>query len=136
LGVNADDPLAAQRRYARWLLATTRLGAVVLVVTFTIYVAGWVAPHVPIDRLPSLWSLPASEFLRQTGMPPGWRGWAAHILQGDMLVLGAIAMLISSSILCLAAAAPLFWRRGERWLVMLCVLQIAVLALAASGLLR
>lgn len=127
------DPLAAQRRYAHWLLVTTRIGAALLVLTFVAYAAGWIAPHVPIERLPSLWRLPSSEFLRQTGTPAGWRGWAALILHGDMLVLGAIALLITSSILCLAAAVPVFWRHGERLLVALCALQILVLALAASG---
>ena len=130
-----DGALDAQRRYARWLLVTTRLGAALLVATFVAYAAGWVAPYVPIERLPSLWTLPASEFLQQAHIRPGWHGWAALIRHGDMLVLGAIAILITSSILCLAAAMPLFWRRGERAMVVLCALQIAVLALAASGIL-
>ena len=133
--VNVEDTLDAQRRYARFLLVTTRLGAALLVATFVAYAAGWIAPFVPIERLPSLWSLPASEFLRQAHIPPGWHGWAALILHGDMLVLGAIALLITSSILCLAAAMPLFWKRGERAMVALCVLQIAVLVVAASGVL-
>jgi hypothetical protein len=132
VGVNGD-PLAAQRRYARWLLVTTRIGAALLVLTFIAYVTGWTAPHIPIERLPSLWGLSSSEFLRQTGTPAGWRGWAGLIPHGDMLVLGSIAVLITSSILCLAAAVPIFWKHGERMLVALCVLQILVLALAASG---
>ena len=132
VGLNADA-LAAQRRYARWLLVTTRIGAVLLVLTFVTYVSGWVAPFVPIERLPSLWNLSASEFLRQVGVQPGFHGWASRLLHGDMMVLGAIALLITSSILCLAAAMPVFWKAGERLLVLLCVLQIAVLALAASG---
>lgn len=135
MGVNAEDALEAQRRYALWLLWTTRTGAALLVISFVLYAGGFVAPYVPIDRLPSLWSLPAGEFLRQAAIAPGWHGWAALILHGDMLVLGAIAMLISSSILCLAAAVPVFWKRGERLLVAVCVLQIAVLVLAASGIL-
>jgi hypothetical protein len=129
----SDDALDAQRRYARFLLVSTRLGAGLLVAAFVAYVAGWVRPYVPIERLPALWTLPASEFLRATGIQPGWNGWAPLILHGDMLVLGAIALLITSSILCLAAAIPLFWKRGERALVVLCALQIAVLVLAASG---
>lgn len=128
------DPLAAQRRYARWLLATTRFGALLLVVTFTAYVAGWVKPYVAIERLPSLWKLPASEFLRQVGMAPGFHGWASRLMHGDMLVLGSVALLISSSIFCLAAAVPVFWRQRERLMVALCVLQIVVLVIAASGL--
>jgi hypothetical protein len=134
VGVNSDA-LAAQRRYARWLLVTSRIGAVLLTLSFVAYVAGWVKPYVPIERLPALWSLPASEFMRAIDLPQGWHGWAAHVLQGDMLVLAAIALLITSSILCLAAAIPVFRRNGERLMAILCVLQIAVLALAASGLL-
>ena len=133
--VSDDGALDAQRRYARFLLLTTRLGAALLVASFVAYAAGWVAPYVPIERLPSLWTLPAADFLREAHIRPGWNGWAALILHGDMLVLGAIAILITSSILCLAAAMPLFWKRGERALVALCALQIAVLALAASGVL-
>lgn len=133
--VTDDGALDAQRRYARLLLATTRLGVALLVATFVAYAAGWIAPYVPIERLPSLWNLPASEFLARTHIRSSWHGWAALILHGDMLVLGAIAVLITSSILCLAAAMPLFWKRGERLLVVLCALQIAVLMLAASGVL-
>ena len=133
--VSDDGALDAQRRYARFLLLTTRLGAALLVASFVAYAAGWVAPYVPIERLPSLWTLPAADFLREAHIRPGWNGWAALILHGDMLVLGAIALLITSSILCLAAAMPLFWKRGEKLLVVLCALQIAVLALAASGVL-
>ena len=135
MDVGHGDPLEAQRRYARWLVATSRIGAVLLALSFVLYVTGAVKPYVPIERLPSLWSLPASEFLRTAGIAPGWHGWAALIRHGDMLVLAAIGFLISSSILCLAAALPIFWKRHERALSALCILQIVVLALAASGLL-
>lgn len=127
------DALDAQRRYGRWLLVTTRLGAVLLVVAFVLYVTGAVSPHVPIERLPKLWKLPASQFLEQAHIAPGWHGWTTLIAHGDMLVQAAIALLISSSILCLAAVVPLFWKRGERMIAVLCVLQIAVLVFAASG---
>ena len=125
------DAFAAQARYARWLAWSTRLALALLLMAFVAYVAG-LPPQVSIERLPQLWDLPASKFLEQIGVPPGL-SWAALILHGDMLVLGAIALLITSSILCLAAAMPLFWKRGEKMLVVLCALQIAVLALAASG---
>jgi len=46
--VSDDGALDAQRRYARFLLLTTRLGAVLLVASFVAYAAGWVAPYVPI----------------------------------------------------------------------------------------
>jgi hypothetical protein len=136
MAVNRDDgPLAAQRRYARWLAWGTRIGVVLLALAFVLYVTGVVLPYVPIERLPELWHLSATEYLHRTGIDAGWHGWARLIGHGDMLVLGAIALLIGCSILCLAGVVPLFWQRRERLMALVCVLQIAVLALAASGLL-
>jgi hypothetical protein len=135
VGVTPEEALAAQRRYASWLRWTTRVGVVLLVATFAIYITGIIPSFVPIPRLPSLWGLSAAQFLRQTHIAPGWHGWASLIVHGDMLVLGTLGVLICSSILCLVAALPIFWRHGERVLVAVSVLQIAVLAVAASGVL-
>jgi hypothetical protein len=128
------DSLAPQLRYARWLAWSTRLGLALLVLAYGAYVARLIPSHVPIEQLPSLWGLPAAEFLQRTGGRPGWH-WIEFIASGDTLVLAAIAILISSSILCLAAIVPLFRKRGENLFVAICILQIAVLALAGSGLL-
>ena len=127
------SPLAPQERYTRWLLWSTRLAVAVLVLAFAAYLSGVTPSHVPIERLPELWGLPASQFLERTGVHAGW-GWASFLPAGDMLVLAAIAILVSSSILCLAAIVPLFLARSERLFVVICVLQIAVLVLAGSGL--
>lgn len=133
--VTAHEALEAQRRYAKWLRWTTRVGVALLAITFAIYLTGLVPDYVPIARLPSLWGLPAAEVLRQTHIAPGWHGWASLILHGDMLVLGTLGALICSSILSLVAALPVFWKRGERMLVAISLAQIAVLAVAASGVL-
>jgi len=123
-----------QERYARWLRGTTRVTVVLLIASYAAYVARLLPAHVPIDRLPELWKLPASEYLVRTGLKPGW-SWASFIGNGDMLVLAAIALLISSSILCLAAVIPAFRKQGENLFVGMCVMQIAVLAVATSGML-
>lgn len=128
------EELAAQVRYGRWLAWGTRVGLGLLVVGFVVYVSGFLAPQVPIERLPQLWGRPAGEFLAATGAHPGW-GWAAFLHRSDMLVLAAIALLSSWSIACLAAAMPIFAARRERVFVAICALEIAVLALAASGVL-
>ena len=127
------DPLAPQQRYTRWLVWSTRLAVVLLVLAYAAYVSGAIPSHVPIERLPELWGLPASTFLERTGVNPGW-GWASFLPAGDTLVIAAIALLISSSILCLAAIVPQFFARGEHLFAVICVLQIAVLVLAGSGL--
>ena len=125
---------APPRRYAAWLAWGTRVGLAVLTVAFLLYATGLVSPHVPIERTAAMWGRPAAAMAQATGLSSGW-DWARHLLRGDMLSLAAIAWLASCAIPCLAAVMPLFARRRERALVAICVLQVAVLALAASGLL-
>jgi hypothetical protein len=132
--LNAPDTLAAQVRYARWLAWGTRIGLGLLVAAFLLYVFRLTSPHVPIEHLPELWKLPASHLLAETGVESGW-GWSGMLPRGDMLVLAAIAILSSCSIACLAAVTPIFHARRERVFVAICILEIAVLVLAASGLL-
>jgi hypothetical protein len=125
---------AAALLYARILAWGTRLGLTMLVLSFAAYATGLVAPHVPIEEMAKLWSSPAPAYLQASGLQPGW-DWARFIHRADMLSLAAIAFLASCSIVCLAAAARIFFRIGERPVAVICVLEIVVLALAASGLL-
>ena len=126
-----DD--AVQRAYARWLRLGTWIGVAVLLVGFAAYVFG-VVPHVPMEHLPALWDQPASAYLDQTGLRPGWH-WASLVHRSDMLVVAGIAILASCSILSLAAAIRHFARNGEHAFIAICLLEIAVLVLAASGVL-
>ena len=125
---------AAPLRYARWLAWGTRTGLGLLVLGFIAYASGLVDPHVPIERLPELWTRPASEVLREVGLRPGW-GWAELTHRSDMLILAGIGILAGCSIPCLAATIPVFQRRRETAFVLICLLEIAVLALALSGVL-
>jgi len=129
-----SDVLAAQERYARWLAWGMRLGLAFVALGFVAYVTGLLAPHVPIERLPTLWGRSAAELLEQTGVRAGWE-WPTLVHRSDMLVLAAIALLASCSIPCLAAVIPVFSRRRESIFVGICILQIAVLIVAASGVL-
>ena len=132
--LKAHDETAPQRRYGAWLAWGGRAGMAVVLLGFFAYVTGLVGPHVPMERVPELWHLPASELLREVGLRPGW-GWAELLHRSDMVMVAGIAFLASCSALCLAAVIPLFHARGERLFVAICVAEIAVLALAASGLL-
>lgn len=125
---------AEQLRYAALLDWSTRIGLAVLVLSFAAYVLGLLPPHVPLDRLPALWSLPVGQYLQQTQSPTGW-GWIALALRGDIAALSGIVILTGCSVLCLLALVPLLRRRGDRMFAWLCVAEAAVIALAASGLL-
>ena len=123
---------AVQLRYARVLDRGTYIGLALLMASFALYVSGLVPAHVPLERLPELWHYPVAHYLTLTGAPTGW-GWLARLHQGDMLGIAAIALLAGWSGACLLALLPLYRARGDRLYAWLCVVQVVVLLIAASG---
>lgn len=129
----AGDPMPdEQARYARWLQWGTRVGLALLLLSFAVYLTGLVPSHVPRRHLPELWSLPVGEYLRRTGTSAGW-GWLALIGHGDVANLIGIAVLASCSLPALFSLVPLYAARGDRVYAGLCIVEAAVLAFAASG---
>lgn len=131
--MNASGATADQERYARLLGWGAHAGLAVLVGTFFLYLTGLVAPLVPHEKLPELWSGSAAQFLESTGIAVGW-DWAQFIHHGDVLNLVGIALLAFCSVPCLAAVLPIYWSSRQWALFTICALEIAVLLLAASGL--
>lgn len=123
-----------QLRYARVLDLASRAGLLLLVASFAAYVLGLLEAQVPVEQLPQLWGLPVDRFLQQSASPTGW-GWLPLIGKGDMAGLGSVALLAGCSLACLLALVPLYLRRGDRVYALLCLAEVAVIALAASGLL-
>ncbi|HJS38269.1 MAG TPA: hypothetical protein VJ789_09085 [Burkholderiales bacterium] len=123
-----------QALYARWLDWGTRAGLAVLIATFVVYLADWVAPHVPFEQLARVWSLPVDQYRSAIGAPVGW-GWLALAAHSDYLNYAGIALLGLVSIVCYLRALPAFLARGDRIFALIAAAQIAVLALAAAGVL-
>jgi len=121
-----------QLLYARLLDWSTRLGLLVLVLSFAAYAFGLVIPHVPLERLPQLWSHPVAQYLQETQLPVGW-GWLALVHRGDVAGLVGIVILAGCSLACLLALVPLYLRRGDKAFAALCLAEVAVVLLAASG---
>lgn len=121
-----------QLRYARLLNWCTRVGLVVLLLSFAAYVLGLAESHVAPQRLPELWIHPVGRYLELTDSPTGW-GWLALVHRGDVAGLLGIAILAGSSVLCLLALVPLYWARGDRRFVAICLAEVAVVVVAASG---
>jgi len=122
-----------QVRYARLLAIGTNLGLAMLVVLFGVYMSGFVEPHVPHEKLPDLWHLSADRLLEISGIEPGW-GWTAVIHRADVLTLTGIVTLAICSVPCLLAVMPIYWYAGQRMLFAICGAEVAVILLAASGL--
>jgi hypothetical protein len=134
--MNIPTPYASleELRYAKVLQIATRLGLVLLVLSFLVYMSGLVPALVPVDQLSQYWGLSAREFVTATHTPTGW-AWVGLVGYGDVLNVAAIAFLGGVSGLCLLAVLPLLVRRGDWVHVLVALAQIAVLVLSASNLL-
>jgi hypothetical protein len=126
----ADEQLA----YARWLDRGAKAGFLALVAGFAAYATGFLVPQVPFDRLPELLALPLDRYLAATGTTPGW-GWATMVAKGEYASLLGIAILAGCSAPCLLAIIPVYLSRRDYVYAGLATMEIAVLALAASGVL-
>jgi hypothetical protein len=132
-----DSPLPQTdaQRYALLLDWGTRIGLVMLVLSFTAYVTGVLTPHVPLERLPSLWGLPTDTFHQLTHTPEQL-DWVALITHGDRINMVGIAVLASCALPPLLALIPLFLQQRNGIIyALICGLEVAVLVLAASGVL-
>ena len=121
-----------QRRYARWLDWTARTGLAVLAAAFLIYALGIVDAHIPLQRLPELWSLPLERYLALTGAPSGW-GWLRFLHKGEYLSIVGVALLGMATLVCYLRLALGLVRSGDRLPAVLAALQILVLLAAASN---
>ena len=134
--MNAPDDAALQPpeqlRYAKLLDWGTRIGLVLLVLSFAAYVLGLAESHVPPEKLPGLWMHPVDRYIELTLSPRGW-GWLALVHKGDIAGLLGIAILAGASVLCLLALLPLYAARRDRAFVVICLLEVLVVVLAASG---
>ncbi len=121
-----------QLTYAAVLHWSTIAGFIALIVTFVAYMLGWLPSYVPLDKLPHLWGLSTAEYLKATGTPTGW-SWLFMMNKGDMASQLGIAILSGCSIACIAAIIPAYAKAKNTTYIVICVLEIAVLVLSASG---
>jgi len=124
-----------QLAYAKLLDLGMKVGMLSLIVTFIIYVSGILPPHVPVNDLPKYWSMPVKQYLEATGIHPGW-AWLHMLGKGDFLNFLGIAFLSGVTILCYLRIIPIFLSKKDRVYAILAIIEVLVLSLAASGILR
>jgi hypothetical protein len=129
--VLAEEQLA----YAKLLDSGMKLGLLLIVVTFLVYVLGIMAPHTPVDDLPKYWVMPVKKYLEVTGIHAGW-SWVALLNRGDFVNFVGIAFLAGVTLVCYVRIIPIFLRKNEKVYAWIAVLEVLVLALAASGVLK
>jgi len=121
-----------QRIYAGWLDVASRAGLAILAVAFLAYAFGVVGAHVPVEELPTLWTLPLEDYLARTGAPTGW-DWIGMLPNGEYLSLIGVVMLGMATLVCYVRLVLALLKNGERLQAGIAAAQVVVLFLAALG---
>lgn len=124
-----------QVAYAKLLDLGMKIGLLMLLISFTIYLFGIFTPHVPVDDLPKYWSMPVKEYLKATNIHTGW-SWVHLLGKGDFLNFVGIAFLSGVTIVCYMRIIPILFKKKDTVYAVLAILEVLVLTLAASGILK
>jgi hypothetical protein len=128
--------------YAKILEIGMYIGLAILLVTFALYGSGIVAPGIPVEELPKYWGMNAHDYLEATNRDhlhrehpiTGW-SWLSVLGKGDYLNFLGIALLSAVTIVCFLGIIPTLLRKKDKAYAAMALLEAAVLALAASGIL-
>jgi hypothetical protein len=124
-----------QIAYAKVLNTLMFLGLAIIVVTFIIYMSGILTSFVPPQEIPNYWGMASKDFIHSLNAPTGW-GWLALVGKGDYLNFVGIALLAGLSIICYLVILPILMRKKDIPYVVIAIIEVAVLSLAASGILK
>lgn len=124
-----------QLAYAKLLDIGMKLGLLMLIISFIVYVFGIFTPHVPVSDLPKYWSMPVKEYLKATDIHTGW-SWLHMVGKGDFLNFIGIAFLSAVTIFCYLRIVPILLRKKDTVYAVLAIIEVLVLVLAASGILK
>ncbi len=124
-----------QLAYSKLLNVGMKLGLLLLIITFIVYVSGILSPHVPVNDLPKYWKMPVHKYLTATGVHAGW-SWLGMLGKGDFLNFIGIVFLAGVTIVCYLRIIPVFLKKKDTIYAVLAIVEVLVLTLAASGLLK
>ncbi|MGE5238526.1 MAG: hypothetical protein ACM3ON_06975 [Chloroflexota bacterium] len=124
-----------QMAYARLLDSGMKIGFIALLVTFAVYMSGILQPAVPLQEVSKYWGLSVHDYLVATGIQPGW-AWLRLLNKGDFLNFLGIAFLAGVTVICYIRIIPILLRKNDTVYAILALVEVLVLCLAASGLLK
>jgi hypothetical protein len=123
-----------QLAYANFLSKGTWTALGLLVVLFIVYLSGILPNVVDFEKIQVYWKMRSSDFIHLTNSPTGW-GWLPLINHGDMLPYIGIALLAGMTILSYLRILPIFLKKKDKPFTIIVLIELAVLLLAASGIL-
>jgi hypothetical protein len=131
-----DKPKVSEEQlaYAYLLSKGAWAGLSLLVITFIVYITGVLHNVVSFDKIQSYWKLRVAEYIHQTNSPTGWH-WIGLLNKGDMLNYIGIVLLASMTVICYLRLIPIFVSKKDTPYIVIAIIEVAVLLLAASGIL-
>ncbi len=127
-------PMPEQITYANLLFLAVWLSILLMITTYVIYITGILNPHVPMTLVQQNWSLSVNNYLHNCGAPHGW-GWLRLVGCGDYLNFVGLTILALITNVCYLVLLPGYIGRKDWAYTFICVLEVVVLCLAASGIL-
>jgi hypothetical protein len=124
-----------QMVYARLLNKGMLIGLVLIIISFAVYMSGLFSSFIPPQEIPNYWGMSSKNFIHTLHAPTGW-AWVAMVDKGDYLNFVGIAFLAGVTILCYLAILPILMRKKDIPYVVIAIIEVAVLVLAASGILK
>lgn len=131
---DATKPMPEQLAYANLLQAGALVGILLMMVTYFIYATGILSPHIPMDMVAQNWGKGVNDFMHSTGAPQGW-SWLYLLGTGDYLNFIGLALLALLTIPCYLILLPGYFKQKDYVYATICIAEVLVLTLAASGLL-
>ena len=131
---NKEYATSEQLAYAQVLDWGMKIGFVMVVCTFALYVLGVMPPHIPVEQLSNYWAMPVSQYLQAANVHTGW-SWLGLIGKGDFMNFLGIAFLSAVTIGCYLRILPMLIRSKDKIYSFIAILEVLVLVLAASGVL-
>jgi len=120
--------------YANILEKGMLLGLILVVLTYVIYVLGFIKPFVSMEDIVTSWTMNVHDYLHKLHIEPGW-AWLSRVGYGDFLNFVGIALLAGVTMVCFISVIPVLWRQKDRLYALLAFLEVVILGLAASGIL-
>jgi len=128
----ALKPSREQLIYANLLIIGVWVGIIILFITYVIYLAGVLPPHIEISIIPGVWGNGVDEYLKITHSPHGW-AWVSMLTKGDFINYIGFVLLALMTILCYLVLVRGYIRQKNWLFATIAILEIVVLSLAASG---
>lgn len=134
-GTDSDlKPMPEQLRYANILFLGAWVGIFLMIITYILYLSGILAPHVDPVLITQNWDKGVNEYMHITHSPHGW-SWVDLLNKGDYANFIGLTLLALLTIFCYFFLIAGYRKRKDWAFFYIAILEVLVLALAASGLL-